>query len=344
MKVLLDATWLISGPPSGKNVVRSIVSHWAKVFPEDELSLLLLKGEEEPVSAWVLEKGIEAEMICSRFRNPLLSILTCTGTWDAVLSQNFPLVATRAKTRAVLIHDLIFKDHPEWFTRRERAYLSLISLLRRRATDVISTSLSETARIERLMPGTNVHPIGLGVPEELSDARPRRPIGVAEDRAFVLLVGRLNERKNLSRVLAAVDDDEVIGDRLVYVVGEKDGKQDRLRLSSRVVMLGSVDWGELAWLYENASLFVFGSLDEGFGLPVIEAAHFGTPVALSRIDPFLELSAEAQFFDPQSTASIAEAAAAALATPRSSRGERVGTETWVEVVQNIRSVFSGELS
>jgi glycosyltransferase involved in cell wall biosynthesis len=75
-----------------------------------------------------------------------------------------------------------------------------------------------------------------------------------------------------------------------------------------VVFAGGVARGELRWLYEHASAFATASLDEGFGLPLIEAEHFGLPRIASDIPVFHEIAGEGTtFFDPRDVRAITDA-------------------------------------
>jgi glycosyltransferase involved in cell wall biosynthesis len=160
-------------------------------------------------------------------------------------------------------------------------------------------------------------PVGLAVGSELLNTRPRRPgelVGVAE---YVLSVGRLNVRKNLAFTFeAALASGVLSSSRPLVVVGEPDGVQ--LELSSRareavgqgvIRFMGHLPEAELVWLYKKARLFVFLSLDEGFGLPPLEAFSFGCPVLASDIPAFREtLGESAMLVDPHDV----DAAAGAL--------------------------------
>ena len=117
-----------------------------------------------------------------------------------MIAQNFTPVTGRS---AVFIHDVLFQTNPEWFTPLERIYLAAIPHLARRACCVLTSSRSEAERISRSNPGlAPVQPVGLGVKRSLTDVRPTLP-DAAGDGPFLLMVGRLNVRKNLATALRA---------------------------------------------------------------------------------------------------------------------------------------------
>ena len=106
-------------------------------------------------------------------------------------------------------------------------------------------------------------------------------------------------------------------------------------ISDRVVFPGSIEHADLPSLYSNASLFVFPSLYEGFGLPVLEAMACGTPVACSRATSLPEAAGGASaLFDPEDPRDIAAVMGALLADPElradlRARGlRRAASATW----------------
>jgi glycosyltransferase involved in cell wall biosynthesis len=155
---------------------------------------------------------------------------------------------------------------------------------------------------------------------------------------FVLTVGRLNVRKNVARLIEAfarVAQQDLT--RHLVVVGEKDGMYspgaipDHVR--SRIHFLGHVTDDELRWLYEHCDLFVFPSLDEGYGLPLLEANMLGAAAIASDIAVFRELEVAADYFDPRS---VDEMAAAILLGLGSATAAGATGLTWQDVVRNIR--------
>ncbi len=83
----------------------------------------------------------------------------------------------------------------------------------------------------------------------------------------------------------------------LYIAGNKNSNYAKsievkiveLGLTGRVKLLGEVSEEEKNWLYKNCNAFVFPSLSEGFGLPVVEAMHFGKPIITSKITSLPEI-------------------------------------------------------
>jgi len=122
------------------------------------------------------------------------------------------------------------------------------------------------------------------------------------DRSFFLFVGTLEPRKNLTRLLQAYDSLPLsIKEKmkLVIVGGKGWGKVNlldmitQLDLTEHVKVLGRVDDMALATLYANAQFLVMPSLYEGFGLPLVEAMSYGTPVLTANNSSMPEVAGNA---------------------------------------------------
>ncbi|MGY1885447.1 MULTISPECIES: glycosyltransferase family 4 protein [unclassified Blastococcus] len=348
MKVLFDAYWWIEGQPSGRRVVDSFVRTWAGDWPGDELVVAVPQQHRDAVLELVGDAPIDVRTVR---RSPHgVSVLTELGSVaeaDVVLAQNYTPLRTRA-LRATFIHDLMFLEHPEFFTRLERAYFAGMPWSARYADLVLTSTRAEADRITRFRPGLagRVVPVGLSLPESFRTRPPADPGLGLTPGGFLLCVGRLNARKNVGRLVEALLADELVTpERPLVVVGEPDGRAAARHSPDdhRVRFVGGVDDPALVWLYQNCRLFVFPSLDEGFGLPVVEAAVSGAPMALSDIPSFRELAPGAAFFDPRDTGSIAAVIGAELSGPPST-APAVRVPTWSEVVGRIREVVGERLA
>ena len=132
-------------------------------------------------------------------------------------------------------------------------------------------------------------------------------------KKIVLNVGAIQKRKNILRLVEAfetLDPDW----RLVLAGASGFGSQDilaRIETSparERISTLGYVTNADLAAWYGRARIFAFPSLDEGFGMPVIEAMAAGTPVIASNSSALPEVAGDAALLvDPENTSSLADA-------------------------------------
>ena len=193
-----------------------------------------------------------------------------------------PLAVRR---QALTIHDLSPLEHPEWFHASFATWYRLfLPILARRVQRVFTPSEYVKQKVIRRFGITEVHVTPNGVNHSLfhpgaNQTRFDLP------RKYVLFVGTLEPRKNLSRLLQAWDEIRLdFGEAWLVIVGASGNVFKRIHVSremERVCFLGYVDDETLAGLYAGASLFVLPSHDEGFGLPALEAMASGAPVLVS---------------------------------------------------------------
>lgn len=319
MHVLFDGFWWVAGPVSNAQVMREFVLAWEREFPDDRLTVAVPKREAEIVRAQLhgrvalVTTTMSPQGISAIVELPFIA--KRVGA-DVTLAHNFtPLFGDAA----VFVHDFMFMTNPEWFTRSERAYFALMPATIRRARWVFTSSESEAERISQVAPGRPaVTAVGLGLSRDLESAEQTRPPALEGVRDFLLAVGRLNARKNLGGAIeAAVASGCATPETPLLIVGEPEGRRATFSAavgeavaSEAVRFLGFVDTDELAWLYAHARVFLFLSLDEGFGMPTLEAAHFGAPVVASDTGVFREILGDhARYADPQDRDAIAAAIA-----------------------------------
>ncbi len=241
----------------------------------------------------------------------------------------------------VVVHDLTFKAHPEWFAREKRfRFDDLFWREVKRAERIITVSEHSKGDIVRLL---GVEPSRVEVIYEAPDAffRPvedeERLAGVRARHGlrpgYLFTAGAVHTRRNLERLVEAVARAErELGEGLqLLILGQPapfsppvdiEGTVRRSGLRGRVVRLGYVPEEELLLLYNACGLFVYPSLYEGFGLPVIEAMACGTPVACSGVTSLPEVAGEAAaYFDPLDVEGMGAVIASLLAD--SDRRERL---------------------
>lgn len=346
MRVLFDGFWWDSGPTSNAEVMREFIWAWAAEFPNDVMHVAVPARDSEmvrsrlPVGVELVRTRLRPQGISAIVELPLIARRLET---DVTIVHNFtPLVGKSA----VFVHDLIFMTNPEWFTEIEKVYFALIPLTLKRARWVMTSTRTESRRISRLIGRGQVEAVGLGLSRALLEAHARRPGGLDGVHEFTLTVGRLNARKNLGATIEGAIASGMVTPRTpLVIVGEPSGRAAELPLASAAAVragsvrfLGFVHADELAWLYQHARVFVFLSLDEGFGMPLLEAAAFGTPIVASDIDVFREVLGEkARYTSPLD---IAEIAAAIRSSTLEDRPESVHPAVigydWRESVKRMR--------
>lgn len=233
-----------------------------------------------------------------------------TGPVDLFHSPDFVLPPVLGNIPTILtVHDLSFAFYPETFTPALVNYLErVVPWSVRRATHVLADSESTRRDLIRLY-GTQEEKITVlysGVHERFNTAqedearqavRQKYEIGNAP---FVFTVSTLQPRKNHQLLIRAFRDVAAQTDFNLIIAGGRgwlyekmQGEVVRQNLEGRVRFIGFVDDDDLPALYNAASLFVFPSLYEGFGLPLLEAMACGTPVITSNASSLPEVAGHA---------------------------------------------------
>jgi len=253
---------------------------------------------------------------------------------DLVHSPYPLLIPTRKARQIVTIHDLFFLKHPD-MTEAEirRDYAVLVREHVRRAHGVICVS-EHTASEARLLLDVApsklaVIPLGvepeyrLPISEEAVDAilaRRRLP------RGAILYVGTDEKRKNLVNLAMAYIG--LAGRRsglppLVMVGPGPEWAQGGTIMGPQIRATGYLETREIRALMAASSALVLPSLEEGFGLPVVEAMAAGLPVVCSRGSALEEVAGEAAtLVNPLDTRSIADGIESILDNPKKAEGQR----------------------
>lgn len=211
----------------------------------------------------------------------------------------------------LIVHDLIPIAHPEWFPTDANKH-TLESIVYSVTKNDQVVCVSESTRNDLLTYRTDLLPEQVHVahlagadifkPTPLTDAL-RQRIGIVDE--YILSVCTLEPRKNLQSVVSAYEymlqQSSAAIPQLVLVgsIGWKSGELIKqiddlnARYINQIIITGYIEDEELAQLYTGASMFVYPSLYEGFGLPPLEAMQCGCPVITSNVSSLPEVVGDA---------------------------------------------------
>jgi glycosyltransferase involved in cell wall biosynthesis len=275
----------------------------------------LLPAVTVPVSArkrtqWVLGEQVLLPRLAARRGVDLVHSLAST----APLWGDF--------RRVVTVHDLIYARFPEAHSGlREQGMKLLVPRAARRSARVIADSQSTRADLIELLgidsEQIDVVPLGLGTvrrTQPLPEDEVRARFGLGE-RRVVLSLSAKRPHKNLATLIAALAQIPAEDRPLLVLPGYPTRHEKELRerstaagVAGDVRFLGWASGAEIEGLWAIAEAFVFPSLYEGFGLPVLEAMARGVPVACSNASSLPEVAGEAALlFDPRDERGIAAA-------------------------------------
>lgn len=291
---------------------------------------------------------------------------------DALFVPAHVLPLVRPRASLVTVHDLGYLHFPETHPRLQRLYLDLSTRWNVRAaahvladsqatkTDLVTHYGALPQKVTVAYPGCD---------ETLAPVRDPAAIEAVKTRYsisgdYFLYLGTLQPRKNLIRLMQAFAQSPIPNPQLVVSAAEPypirlvlAGKRGwlyddifaevrRLGLEGRVLFPGYVPNEDKAALLSGALAFVFPSLYEGFGLPVLEAQTCGCPVITSSTSSLSEVAGDtALLVDPSDTSAIAEGMQRIATDPalRESLIERglpnAGRFSWTSCAQTVLSVI-----
>lgn len=224
------------------------------------------------------------------------------------------------RRQVVTIHDLAILDHPQWFNPRlVRWHRYLLPRLLPKVSHVIAVSEFTRSRVlaltrtapERVT--TVLHGIAARFAPQTGEAirRVRQALQLPE-RPYLLFLGTLEPRKNLTGLLAAWAAARAAAPQTVLVVAGQEGRRSVFARHGipaspeAAIFLGRVPDEHLPGLYAGALAVAYLSLYEGFGFPPLEAMRCGAPVIASKTTAVGEVvGAAALTVCPDDTAAVA---------------------------------------
>ncbi|MBF0485531.1 MAG: glycosyltransferase family 4 protein [Candidatus Omnitrophica bacterium] len=323
-RITINCRSFLSLKPAGiGRYARNLVENLSFIDQNNEYSLYCRKNIVDP-------KRSLPQFSAKNFKVKMdalgLGVDFTVGRSDLYHSPTPEVIQSGAKKVIVTIHDLVYKIFPETHTPEtialsEAAMKSAVE----RATVLICGSEATRNDLERFFPETKgrTKVVYNGIDHkkfyhihggELSSAQDRlRALGI-KDR-FLLFVGTIEPRKNLSSLFRAFSSLKSSGsyEGKLVVAGMKGWMAEAvhadittLGIQNDVILAGYLSDDELRCLYNLADVFVYPSLYEGFGFPVVEAMSCGTAVVTSRVSCLGEIAGGgALTIDPHSPSEIA---------------------------------------
>jgi glycosyltransferase involved in cell wall biosynthesis len=273
------------------------------------------------------------------------------GRADVIHAAHPLLIPARAGVRAITVHDLDFLDHPERTSAEiRRDYPELVPSHAKRA-DLVVTNSRQTAAQATDRLGVRSDRLVICRPGAPSWPRRTEPASIGP----ILFVGTIEPRKNLdvlfrayARVLAGRPGVPplVLAGRTVPQSAGILAPLNEAPLAGHVRYLGYVDEEARRRLFDEASMLVMPSLEEGFGLPALEAMAAGVPVIASRRGALPEVVGDAgTLVDPLDDVAFAAAIDALIADPQRRRAHadagvlRAREFTWDESAARLLAAY-----
>lgn len=353
-----------------RGIGRAVVG-WVEQFPSESgdgsVKMLVRRGGVSPFDLSVVAKRaelVETELpVQALHRVTTLRRLLAQLDAGVLFSPYHPLAPLAPPCPVVsAVHDCIWEEDPSFAGGRVRQLsFALASHLTLERTAAITVpSLATAHAVRRYYPrvkATEVIPNGVALRHAGQEAdatveATRDALGLPD--RFVLNVGARRPHKNqrflldvLERLPAAMSL-VLVGDRDPRMADDTDAEIRHRRLSERVLTLQRVPDRYLPGLYEAASVFLFPSLVEGYGIPPLEAMVAGTPVVASAIPVMAEVCEDAALlvspFDADAWARAVESLLSdpAAAETLTERGDRVARRaTWKRGGKKLYALLRG---
>ncbi|WP_027385348.1 glycosyltransferase family 4 protein [Chryseobacterium gregarium] len=296
MKIAYDAKRFFHNTSGLGNYSRDLVRILVKYFPENEY-ILLNKNRSERGKDILENSNARFVETSGEMMSRQLKMGKDAQKQDADifhgLSGELPLKWDNAPIKKVVtIHDLIFMRYPQYYSFFDRKiHLWKFRKAADSADKIIAISEQTKKDIIQFLnvPESKIEVIYQGCHQAFKEEQPEEFTLQTKEKfnlpeRFILNVGTIEERKNLLNIIKAIKDTEIP----LVVVGRKTKYFSKIRqfiqknkMEKQVRFLEGVSMHELAVIYKSADIFVYPSLFEGFGIPVIEALFSKTVVVTS---------------------------------------------------------------
>lgn len=272
------------------------------------------------------------------------------SVWHAT-HQSTDYFPARTKTPIVLtIHDLNFLYDSDKNTQKQKRYLQalqhkidnanhIIAISKYVKKDILQHCDVKNKPISVIYNGCNINETGIS---QAPNYLPQQPflftIGTVTAKKNFHVLPCLLANNNRCLVIAGIVQSELYKQKII-------AEAEKYNVADRVIFTGPISENDKQWYYQHCEAFVFPSLAEGFGLPVIEAMYFGKPAILSIATSLPEIGGkEAYYFQTFEPAAMQQTLAESLqhyqaTNPSENIKKRAATFSWQKAAQQYLEVY-----
>jgi glycosyltransferase involved in cell wall biosynthesis len=323
VRIGVNALYLIPGGVGGTEIyLRELLCALAEIDQTNEYWIFTNLETHSDLVPEQANFHWKPQAIHARFRpgrilweQIVLPIETARYRLDVLFNPGFTAPISSPCRQVTVFHDLQHKRHPEYFRWFDLPFWRfLLWAAAHRSYKLIAVSEATRADLLRYyrflnerIPQERIAVIAHGVEPAFFH------LDRSETESYLLCVSTLHPHKNLTRLIRAYGRKQrdfrlILAGMRGFHVGAIERLIEEMGLRDLVRITGWVSRAELYSLYARAKAFVYPSLFEGFGMPVLEAMAAGIPVACSDIPPLREVTGDAAlFFDPLDEDDIASA-------------------------------------
>lgn len=271
-----------------------VMALWQVAFANENIDIYAPKSAKNLLTDGQLieQNSLHKFVMPSAIKKASVWHATYQGTNYFPSYSKMPIVLT--------IHDLNFLQDDKKNTAKKQRYLSELQQKVNRANYITAISNYTLTQLlsyidvankptKVIYNGCNINPMVISKPQHI----PKKP--------FLFTIGTITDKKNfhvlpcllvdndLCLVIAGITQSEAYKKQIV-------DEAQKWHVADRVIFVGEISENDKQWYYQNCYAFVFPSLAEGFGLPVIEAMHFGTLTILSSLTSLPEIGGSAAYY------------------------------------------------
>lgn len=371
MKIGFDGKRATNNLTGLGNYSRSLIAQLAEFFPQNQYFVYSQKVKEHPQ----IRHFLNARGIRSRLPDHPGLFWRTSGIKKQLIKENIELfhglshevplgIQNSGIPSIVTIHDLIFLKFPHYFGRIDRFIYRLKAKYSCKHADKI-IAISECTKRD-IIEFFHTDPNKIEVIYQSCDDSFKSPASEEIKQGvriknhlpsrYILNVGTVETRKNLLTLIKALP--QVHPDYQLVVVGKRTAYADlvyqeieRLGLKDRVLFLQNVPFDELPSIYQMADAFVYPSLYEGFGIPIIEALYSGIPVIAATGSCLEEAGGEDSLYvSPLDHTALASGINTVLNTPALAEKMKIKGLEYVQkfntkvITQDLMNVYNQVLS
>jgi len=236
---------------------------------------------------------------------------------DVLLVPSHSIPFLHPKRTVAMIHGVEFKNCPKCYSRPDRFFLELNTMISIKWAKKIITPSASTKK--DLIKFYSISPEKITVIHHGTESPKSIKSGVQGDEFNILFIGRLEKRKNITNLIKAFEIFKescklqtancklILAGRPGFGYDEIRREINGSKRKNDIILTGYVSQSEKENLYAKAGIFIMPSFAEGFGLPILEAMRRRVPVLCSDITPFFEIAMDsAMYFDPKSYDDVAD--------------------------------------
>jgi glycosyltransferase involved in cell wall biosynthesis len=359
VRVLLDVS-AVPARPVGAGVYTIAVARGVSERPEVDLHLLARRGDTARWSEIAPAATVHAlapnrrpaRLVWEQAAGPRVARRIRPDVWHA---PHYTMPLRSSAATVVAMHDLTFFDHPEWHERSKVVYFRKMIAASAHRADLIVTGSHDAAEgiRSRFHPPGEIVVIHHGVDHARFRPATDDPVARAGDESrlahhgiaapYIAFASTIEPRKDVPTLVRAFariagthpDVQLVLAGGDGWGVDEARAAITASRVTTRILRPGYVDDATLAALFRRAEVIAYPSLDEGFGMPALEALASGTPLVTTSGSALEEVVGDAALLvpagDPDALARALATAlddAAVAARLRAAGPARAATFTW----------------